>query len=198
MTAVDLASIQVMEPTNAAPFSRAGWIFEFKYDGFRAIAGGGQLLSRTKKDASTRFAAIARAVEQLGDVIIDGEICYVDELGVPDFEGLLERRTGRINFYAFDLLFLGGQDLRGLPLLERKGKLRAIVPKNHPCIGYVDYVERAGEALYAQAVGMGLEGVVGKKADSTYRGGRTRLWLKAKPAGYHDGWKRRKLGSAAA
>src|SRR5690606_36315160 len=80
---------------------------------------------------------------------------------------------------AFDLLALEGYDLRGLPLIERKGVLRDLLPTVGP-IRFADHVPGQGEALYEGAVGMGLEGVVGKRADSTYRGGRSRSWLKVR------------------
>ena len=74
--------------------------------------------------------------------------------------------------------------------MERKARLKKLLPNEHPRLRYVDYIEKQGEPMYRHAVQIGLEGVVGKRADSQYIGGRRREWLKSKPAGFHDGWER--------
>lgn len=191
----DLTAIQVMEPTSAPPFSRPGWVFEFKYDGYRVLAARDRLLSRNGKDATDWYPGILRALANLrGEFVIDGEVCMLDDRGVPDFERMRGARAG-VTYFAFDLLFAGGRDLRGLPLLERKARLLKLLPADNPVVRYVNYLETQGATMFEHAVKMGIEGVVGKRADSPYKGGKTRAWLKSKPAGVHDGWKRRKRAS---
>jgi bifunctional non-homologous end joining protein LigD len=129
-----------------------------------------------------------------GSFILDGEVCLLDERGVPNSDGMrhraLRKRGELVTYFAFDLLFMNGRDLRELSLLERKARLKRLLPREHSRLRYVDYIEAQGEAMYRHAVKVGLEGVVGKKADSPCMGGRRRDWLKSKPAGFHDGWER--------
>jgi bifunctional non-homologous end joining protein LigD len=98
----------------------------------------------------------------------------LDERGLPDFEsmrGRAVRKSGApVTYFAFDLLFLNGRDLRPLPLIERKTRLRKLIPKDHPRLRYVDHIEEKGEFVYRHAVANELEGVVGKRADSLYVG----------------------------
>ena len=193
----------------APAFRRPGWIFELKYDGYRVlcsrIAGLAQIRTRGGQDATAWFPELASAIARLpGTFIADGEACVVDERGVPDFERLHRRarRRGRTlgddraTLYLFDLVMVNGRDIRSWPLLRRKQRLRQLVPAKHDTIGYVDFVEDEGLALYHHAVSIGMEGVVGKRADSRYRGGESRDWLKSKPKGIHDGWLRRAPGGA--
>jgi bifunctional non-homologous end joining protein LigD len=100
------------------------------------------------------------------------------------------KRGELVTYFAFDLLFHNGRDLRSLPLLERKERLNRLLPTDHPRLRYVDFIETEGEFMFEHAARIGLEGVVGKKADSPYLGYRSRYWLKSKPAHFHDGWKR--------
>jgi bifunctional non-homologous end joining protein LigD len=101
------------------------------------------------------------------------------------------RKSGAaVNYYAFDLLYANGRDLRSLPLLERKKRLRKLIPSDVPNLAYVDFIETEGELLYRHAASIGMEGIVAKQAESQYIGGRRREWLKSKPAGTHDGWER--------
>jgi bifunctional non-homologous end joining protein LigD len=192
---VDLRSIELMLATNFQPFSREGWIFEFKWDGYRVLASKEQLLTRNKKDATRWYPEIVEPLSKLrGNFIIDGEVCLLDDKGLPRFEDMRARTMRKgidlVNFFAFDLLFLNGRDLRNEPLIERKEKLRKLMPRDHPRIAYVDHIETEGEFLFKHAVSAGMEGVIAKRAESLYVAGRSREWLKAKPAGYHDGWER--------
>ncbi|HUF89856.1 MAG TPA: DNA ligase D [Gemmatimonadota bacterium] len=183
----------------AEPFSRAGWVFEIKLDGYRLIAarhqGEALLLSRNGNDLTATFPEIARAVRGLPyeGVVLDGEVVVHDGRGLPSFQELQKR--GRLTrwadvqraaverpatFYAFDLLAAEGFDARELPLLERKAVLRELLPRVGP-IRFSDHLEERGEAVYEQVTALGLEGVVGKKADSPYRTGlRSRDWLKVR------------------
>jgi bifunctional non-homologous end joining protein LigD len=180
------------------PFSRRGWIFEFKYDGYRVIAGRERgeatLRSRAGNDLTATFPEIAHAVRALPyeGLVLDGEVVVHDERGVPSFERLQQR--GGLSkprdvaraavelpatLYAFDLLACEGRDARPLALVERKRVLRAILPSVGP-IRFSDHVETEGETVYARATEIGLEGMVGKKADAPYRSGRSADWLKVR------------------
>jgi len=178
---------------NSPVFSRQGWVYELKYDGWRALADRKQILTRNRLDITARFPPIATVLSELPEgFVLDGEVCLLDKRGVPDFEALqTSRRRGyTLAFFAFDLLFDKGADLRGLPLLERKARLRKLIPKNHLHLRYVDHLETHGELLYAYALSIGMEGVVAKKADSKYIAGTNSYWLKFKPSGAQTGFKR--------
>ncbi|HZR37263.1 MAG TPA: hypothetical protein VFA75_17975 [Nevskia sp.] len=190
--------IELMDAVLARPVDRPGWIYELKYDGYRILAGkeGAAVRLRTKPgtDATTWYpgivAALARSLP--GSWVIDAEICVLDERGIPDFEAMRNARGRRqdLALFVFDVLWLRGKDLRALPLLERKQRLRKLVEGRHRSVGYVSYIEGAGPAFYAEAVKLGIEGVVAKRADSPYVGGKSPLWEKWKPAGHHEGWER--------
>ena len=198
-TPVDPRSVEAMhaETTDEA-FTRDGWIFELKLDGYRLIAskhrGEALLLTRNGNDYTGVFPEIARAVKALpvDECIIDGEVVVNDSKGLPSF-AMLQRRgtlTSPIEikraavelpatFYAFDLLAFEDFDLRPLPLTERKQFLVDVVPKLGP-LRALDHIEREGEAFMKQVTEMGLEGIMAKKADSPYRKGRSAQWLKIK------------------
>jgi bifunctional non-homologous end joining protein LigD len=199
-----LASIQ------DRPFSRKGWIFELKYDGYRLLAERtgkeAYLRSRAGHDLTVTFPEIARAVRGLPyeGVVLDGEVVVPDAEGKPSF-GRLQSRGRILNrddalrasvelpavYHAFDIVALEGFDLRPLPLLERKEILREILPTVGP-IRYTDHIEERGEAMYRQVEQMGLEGIVGKQADSPYKGGRSKCWIKVRTTKVEDfvvvGW----------
>jgi bifunctional non-homologous end joining protein LigD len=191
MTGPALSSIELMHAMDHHPFSDGGWIFELKYDGYRVLASKAQLLTRQKKDATTWYPQIVVELKKLrGSFILDGEVCLLDERGVPNFEGMRRRRGEGFTYCAFDLLFHNGRDLRSLPLLERKERLRKLIPANSPALLYVGYIEENGLELFKLAVATGMEGIIAKRADSAYTGGRSRAWLKGKQSGFHDGWER--------
>lgn len=192
------------------PFTDDDWVFELKYDGYRLLAERHQrepfLRSRAGHDLTVTFPEIARAVRGLPfeDLVLDGEVVVHDADGLPSFSRLQKR--GRILnradalrasvelpavFYAFDLLGVEGFDLRGMPLLERKAFLRDVLPTVGP-IRYADHIPAQGEAMYQQVQAMRLEGVVGKKADAVYRGGRSAHWVKIRTVQVADfvvvGW----------
>src|SRR5213083_1908128 len=188
----------MLAETREQPFSKAGWLFELKLDGYRVRAGregwGGEarLITRNGHDIAAGFPEIARALAALPyeGFILDGELVVPDQAGRPSFQRLQNR--ARVNraldvrraavdspgvLYVFDLLAFEGYDVRPLPLERRKALLEQIVPRVGP-IKYIEHFEKDGEALYEQVVKLGLEGVVAKKADSTYRAGRSPNWLK--------------------
>ena len=89
---MDLNAIDLMLATNHPPFSRAGWIFEFKYDGYRVLASKDQLVTRNKKDATSWYPEIVQALQKVrGSFILDGEVCLLDENGIPKFEEMRGR-----------------------------------------------------------------------------------------------------------
>lgn len=169
-------------------FDKPGWLFEIKWDGYRAIGhhndGDVALYSRAGTDFLTHYPPIAEAFRLLKhDVILDGEIVVADEAGVPHFEWLQGWRHephGNLHYQAFDILWCDGRDVRDMPLIERKQLLQAVIPRNS-AIRYSDHVEGDGVALFAEMQRRGLEGVVAKKADSAYRENiRGNAWLKIK------------------
>jgi bifunctional non-homologous end joining protein LigD len=170
------------------PFDHPGWLFEVKWDGYRAIAeverGGVSLYSRNQQSFTKRFAPIAESLRRLGhEAVLDGEVVVVDAKGRSRFE-LLQKYgktgTGQLLYYAFDLLYLDGQDLRRLPLRRRKELLAQILGG----LGNVllsEHIEEHGVAFFEAAVAEDLEGIIAKKADSPYREGRrSHDWLKLK------------------
>ena len=162
-------------------FTRPGWVFEIKFDGYRVVIGrrGSKvtLLSRNGNELADTFRDVAAAVTELpgGDLVLDGEVVALDEKGRPSFQRLQQRVT--TTFFVFDLLGIGELDLRPLPLLKRKELLRRVIPVESP-IKYVDHFEGEGKALFQHAVQLGLEGVVAKKAECPYKGGRSPHWRK--------------------
>jgi bifunctional non-homologous end joining protein LigD len=195
--AVRVAGTELMlAETREKPFSKAGWLFELKLDGYRLRAaredGEAKLVSRKGHDMTAAFPEIARAVAALpyDGLILDGEIVVLDDAGRPSFNRLQNRaRLSRLpeikraavetpaTFYVFDLLAFEGYDVRPLPLIKRKAILAKLLPRAG-ALRFSDHFETKGEALYEQVVQLGLEGIMAKKADSPYRGGRSANWLK--------------------
>jgi len=186
----------MLAETRERAFSRPGWIYELKYDGYRILAaredGMATLLTRNRNDATATFPEVAKAVRALpyDGLVLDGEVVVLDETGRPSFQRL--QRRGRLTreadiariavalpaiYFAFDLLACEGFDLRDLPLVERKRLLRRVLPEVGP-LKYTDHVEEVGERFYGEVVKLGLEGVVAKQGDSKYRGGRSSQWVK--------------------
>jgi bifunctional non-homologous end joining protein LigD len=171
-----------------APFSKAGWLFEIKWDGYRAIGTRDghdvSLYSRNHIDFMAKYPPVVEALRDFKhDVIVDGEIVVVDGNGKPHFEWLQEwhkNPQGSLLYYIFDLLWVDGRDLRSAPLLERRHLLQTLMPRND-VLGFSDDVQMAGEKLFVHMQRRGLEGMVAKKADSPYREGeRGGDWLKVK------------------
>ena len=185
----------MLAETRDEPFSKAGWLFEVKLDGYRMRAarqGGAPILySRKGLDFTESFPEIARAIKAIPfeGVILDGELVVLNESGHPSFNklqaraklGAREAKRAAIEspatLYVFELLAFEGYDLRKLPLIKRKEILQKILPPTGP-LRYSEHFEKNGEALYEQVVNLGLEGIVAKKADSPYRNGRSSDWLK--------------------
>jgi bifunctional non-homologous end joining protein LigD len=186
----------MLAETREAPFTKAGWLFELKLDGYRVRAaredGEARLITRNGHDIAVSFPEIARAVAALPyeHVILDGELAVLDDAGHPSFQRLqnrakitraLEVRRAAVEspatLYVFDLLAFEGFDTRPLPLAKRKAVLETLLPRSGP-LKFSEHFETKGEALYEQVVRLGLEGIMAKKADSVYRAGRSPNWLK--------------------
>lgn len=170
------------------PFDKADWIFEIKWDGYRAIASKKQtdieLYSRAGNDFSEKFPPIAEAVRQLDhDVILDGEVVVIDDAGKPHFEWLQnwhKEPQGSLHYYVFDILWCDGKDVRTMPLIERKALLKRVIPEASP-IRYSDHIKAKGIKLFEQMEERSLEGIVAKRAASEYKEAiRGDDWLKIK------------------
>jgi len=171
------------------PFDREDWLFEIKWDGFRAIGTKHKdsiaLYSRNAQDFEDRFAPVAEALHTLDhDVMLDGEIVVVDDEGKPHFEwlqGWSKAPEGTLRYCVFDILWCDGRDVRTMPLRERKQLLKYVLPAKHDVFLYSDDVAGEGKKLFAEMQRRSLEGMVAKKADSPYReGDRGQAWLKIK------------------
>ena len=176
------------------PFSRVGWIFEIKWDGFRAVAevrrDQVRLYSRNLVDFLETFPPVVEDLKKIGfEAVFDGEIVAVDLEGKAQIRLLRNFRTtgkGNLVYYIFDLLHLEGHDLTVLPLLRRRALLREVLPKL-PHLRLSEAIPEQGEALYTQAMQAGLEGVVGKDGNSAYQiGTRSRSWLKVKARAHQE------------
>jgi bifunctional non-homologous end joining protein LigD len=182
----------------AKPFDDPNWLFEIKWDGYRAVAflegGSLRLVSRTQNDLTKQFRELAdlpRSV-QAQQAILDGEIVALDDQGRPSFS-LMQQRTGfrpgkhrlpvrpgvRVVYYAFDLLYLDGMDLRRVTLEHRKQILRSVI-ENSDLVHFSDHYPEKGLDLFEAARERGLEGIVAKKRTSRYEEKRSSEWLKIK------------------
>ncbi len=182
------------------PPAGPGWAHEIKFDGYRVQlrVEDGRATLRTRKglDWTEKFAAIAEAAADLPDSILDGEVVALDAAGQPDFAGLQaalsDGDTGDLIFFAFDLLAQDGEDLRDLPLRERKARLKALMGDDEPRLRFVDHFETAGDAVLLSACKLELEGIISKRLDAPYRSGRSDTWTKAKCRAGHEvvigGW----------
>jgi bifunctional non-homologous end joining protein LigD len=174
--------------TVAKPFDDPDWIFEVKWDGYRAVAeiGGGDvsLHSRNLLALNGRFPSIAEALRGFdGSAVLDGEIVVLDDRGQPDFQMLQNHRAsraGHLVYYVFDLPYLQGHDLTSLPLVKRKGLLEKVLP-DVPGIRFSDHVREEGRLFFDAAGKKGLEGIMAKHSQSRYQPGvRSPQWLKVK------------------
>src|SRR5712691_12195541 len=177
----------MLATTITQPFDGPDWLFEIKWDGYRAVsfieAGKLRLVSRNQNDLTGQYPEL-RTMPQFVNAqqdVLDGEVVALDEQGRPSFS-LMQQRTGfrpggrraagnadvPVLYYAFDLLYLDGYDLRQLPLDERKKKLAAILVTGDS-LRYSDHYERQGKALFEIAREKGLEGILAKKRDSIYQ-----------------------------
>ncbi|CAL65286.1 DNA ligase D [Christiangramia forsetii] len=169
-------------------FNDPDWIYELKWDGYRLIAhvndGKVNLHSRNGISYNSKFPELVKDLKTIShEAILDGEVVVVDEDGLPSFEKLQNYDTkteGALKFYVFDMLYLNGHSTLNLKLLERKSFIPEILEETQLAI-FCDHIEGMGTAFYQKAISTGMEGVIAKKADSTYSPGyRTEQWLKVK------------------
>jgi len=176
------------------PFDEAGWIYEIKWDGYRAVAlmnkGKVKLISRNNKSFSEKFYPVQKALENWKiDAVVDGEIAVLTDKGMAHFGTLQNWRSeadGNLAYYVFDILWLNGKNLKELPLIER----RSILKKNMPAEGIIRYSENfetSPTKFLAAVAKLGMEGIMAKKEDSIYiEGERTQNWLKIKANKRHE------------
>ncbi|HMK22371.1 MAG TPA: non-homologous end-joining DNA ligase, partial [Terriglobales bacterium] len=181
------------------PFDSSDWIFEIKWDGYRAIAfiadGQVRLVSRNQNDLTAQYADLHDLPKfvHAKTAVLDGEIVALDEQGRSSFS-LMQQRTGfrdrkkrfapqpgiSVLYYVFDVLYLDGYDLRRVPLDQRKRALTSVLAGRNDVIRESDCFPGGGEALFKAARQQGLEGIVAKKRTSLYEEHRSREWLKIK------------------
>ena len=180
----------------------ADWAHEIKFDGYRlqlrVQKGKGELRTRKGLDWTAKFPEIAKDGGRLPEGIYDGEAVALDKDAKPDFAGLQAAlssgKTGALVFYIFDALYAEGEDLRELPLADRKARLKEVMQAAPPSprLRYVDHFPAAGDAVLKSACRMDLEGIVSKRLDAPYRSGRSDTWTKAKCRGGQEvvigGW----------
>jgi bifunctional non-homologous end joining protein LigD len=180
------------------PFDSPDWFFEIKWDGYRAVAfldnGKMRLISRNQNDLTARYPELKDMPQfvRAKQAILDGEVVALDDEGRPSFS-LMQQRTGfrpggqrgpvnadvSVLYYAFDLLYLDGYDLRRAPLEARKAALASLLAPGDS-IRYSDHYEERGKALFEMARQKGLEGILAKKRECPYVEQRSRDWLKIK------------------
>jgi len=170
------------------PLDYPDWIFEVKWDGYRAVAeiwdGNVSLYSRNQISLNQKFFPIVEALRKFRfEAVFDGEIVVVDDQGRPDFQMLQnygKSGSGHLLYYVFDLLYFRGRDLTGLPLLRRKDILKKILPSS-PIIKFSDHVSKEGILFFNVVKEKGLEGIIAKHSQGIYLiGRRSRQWLKVK------------------
>jgi bifunctional non-homologous end joining protein LigD len=179
------------------PFDHEEWLFELKYDGYRARAeicdGKAQLFSRRGRPYKA-WPGLCSAIGQelrRHRAVLDGELVCLDEKGRPLFADLLYRRRRPV-FVAFDLLHLDGEDLRDATLSERKALLARLIPETSFSLRYAEHAVYNGRALFHQACALDLEGIVAKLASAPYRATQPAHWLKienptySQSAGRHE------------
>ena len=189
-------AVQPMLATVARePFDHPDWIYEVKWDGYRAVAeireSGVSLYSRNLISFNKKFFPVVEALRKFGfDAVLDGEIVVVDDQGRPDFQKLQHYQdsgSDNLLYYVFDLLYFNGHDLTSLPLLRRKELLKKILPSS-PRIKFSDHIVKEGVLFYNVVKEKGLEGIIAKHSQSAYEPGkRSRQWLKVKTQQTQEG-----------
>jgi bifunctional non-homologous end joining protein LigD len=169
------------------PFDNDNWIFEIKWDGYRAIAElkgkNTRLYSRNGLSFKEKYPIIFQELASFKkNLVIDGEIVALDKKGMPSFQLLQQYEQAQVPlvYYVFDCLYVNGKSIENKPLLERKEILKSQLPES-VLVKYCDHIEADGKAFFALTKKKGLEGMMAKKADSKYREGiRSADWLKVK------------------
>jgi bifunctional non-homologous end joining protein LigD len=182
------ANIKPMKATLVdEPFDEPGWLFEVKWDGYRAIAvldkkDGAQLISRNNLPFDKYYPINEALKSWKMDAVLDGELLVLNEKGISDFGAMQNWRSeadGNLVYYIFDILWYEGKNLMGLPLSERQAILQSIIPTDNDHIRQSKVFDANGIDFFAAAERMGLEGIIAKKADSVYTSDlRSKEWLK--------------------
>lgn len=204
--APELTSLQPMLAERRLALPRTGtWHYEIKFDGYRMLAATGTptLRLRQGSDATRWFPELAAELARLpAGAILDGEVCVLDDIGRSDFDRLHARALRRrwypgadlVVLCAFDLLAHRGRDLRGQPIERRKAALQQLLASATTGLLYVSHIDD-GAWLFDQVLTLQLEGVVAKRAGSTYTAGRSPDWLKIKRSGAVPPGRFRRAGS---
>lgn len=201
---LDALSPMLLTDRKAVP-GDAGWLCEIKYDGYRMLASTGpdaRLKTKNGADATAWFPELVAELRALpAGSILDGEVCILDDIGRSDFEAVHQRARRRgwykgaapAAYCAFDMIVRGGRDLRARPIEQRKAALQTFLASPPSGFLVVQAVPDGAAWLYAQALALELEGIVCKRAGSTYQDGtRSRDWIKVKrPGAVLPGFKRR-------
>jgi len=186
----EIADVQLAKLVNAIPDGEE-WLYELKYDGYRIMAfvegSSVQLMSRNRNDYSDRFYEIVSSIIDFSSgraMVLDGEMVITDKSGKTDFHALQNYMRNpedkNLTYIIFDLLALDGVDFRKHPLIHRKEILKDLMKDAPPNLYYSRYVRGNGKECFAAACDANMEGIVGKKADSTYSGARNGDWIKIK------------------
>lgn len=187
-TAGPIKAVQLAQLVDEAP-DGPEWIHEQKFDGYRILADKQgdtvRLYSRRFNDWTAQFPTVVEAVAKLPceRALLDGEVAAVLADGRTSFQALQNAFSGggaNLAYFVFDLLRVDGDDLTALPLVERKARLKKLLGKKPRVLRYSDHVEGSGKKFFELACKQGLEGIVSKRRDSKYTGGRGGAWLKTK------------------
>ena len=169
------------------PADESQWLFELKYDGFRAVAavskGEAVLWSRNALDLAERFPGVVAAAKRIdvADAVLDGEVVVLDDAGIPRFQLLQKGEDGEAVFFVFDLLWLEGEDLRKRPIEERRALLQKLVGKRTSgAIRLAEQMTGNARAALAKAAAEGHEGLIAKRRGSPYESRRSKAWVKLK------------------
>lgn len=170
------------------PFDDKNWLFEIKWDGYRALAEvqGHQahLYSRSGQSFDKRFPTLLKDLSSLPyNVVLDGEIIVLDQKGRASFQlvqNYQRTQEGTLIYYVFDLLYVNGEDIRHLPLIKRKNLLKKILTHDLPQVRFCDHIEEKGRAFFQAVLKEDFEGIIAKHIQSPYQQGRSQDWLKLK------------------
>ena len=168
------------------------WLHEIKYDGYRVLAAVARkqvrLYTRSGQDWTEKFQPLANAFARLDfHALVDGEVVVFEPGGRTSFQALQEALSAKhgadLRYVAFDLLMLDGEDLRRLPLVERKKRLKKLLGRLKQPLAYGDHLEGDSDKVLKEACRLGIEGLVSKEKTSTYVSGRASTWIKSKCLG---------------
>ncbi len=182
-------NVQPMLATLAdEPFNNDEWLFEIKWDGYRAVTylkdGEAKLLSRNQSAFTQKYFPVTEALQSLDfNAVLDGEIIAIDENNLANFQLLQnwQNTPAQLQLFVFDILWLEGYDVTAIPLIHRKDLLRKILPQDHEIIKYSDHIAGEGKNFFDAAAKQGLEGIMAKKSNSLYKlSSRSESWLKIK------------------